>query len=187
MARWQPIIGGVLIGAGFLIALTSGILAYLFLWQWLWLLVASLLMVAGYVAIKRGSNSEDQKDEASSLRHIDRLKRKGTRVLVDLSQCKIVSSRFTQPEKDIDYLDELEAVTLMTEAGSYREPSIECAALVYQHTFPSGRKRKFYGNTHLDAKSLEIKCVTQGTTTLFMNPSKPGDYYFDLEFLTTEK
>jgi hypothetical protein len=112
------------------------------------------------------------------------LKNNGMKIIVDLTTCEIQTGTFKKEKEEISYLDELGGIDILLDAGKMPEPDqYEQSVLIYKHKTTSGKTVKFYGPTSKNKKTLEILCVMQKETTLYVDRNDYDHYYFDLEFL----
>lgn len=172
------------IAVGVVVVLVSTILAELYFNMTIWLSVGVGITVISFFLYKYSLDREVRESARAEKERLKTLMRDGIRVVVDLSKCGMKSSSHHAEKKGVDYLNEMEAVDIIFDAGENKEAQTTIhTVLVYKHRLESGKIFKFYGPTSKDKRTLEILCTMQKQTTLYFDRNDPEVYHFDLGFL----
>ncbi len=149
-----------------------------------WLAIGVTVVIIGFWYFKNSSEREIKELKNEWDERIEKLIKEGNKITVDLSKCEIRSSSQQTEKKDLDYLDETEAIDIILNSGeNLKQRTIAHSTLVYKHESDNGQIFKFYGSTNKDKSTLELLCAMQKTTTLYFYRNDPEVYYFDLKFL----
>lgn len=169
---------------GLVIALFSGILGYVIFSTFIWIILGVAISIIGFIFL---THLESNTTSAAQLynEHVQRLKRIGDRIEVDLRKCKIRSSSLTAPKKQLDYLDALEGISIMVDV-EHAHDKMEHSVLIYQHQLPSGKYITLYGPTNKDKETLSLLCTLQKKSVIYLDKEDPTNYYFDLEFINNQ-
>ena len=149
----------------------------------LWLVASIILFALGlllYIFSKPKALKELEKSYHSEFK---RLVEHGEQITVDLKQCKIVSSNYTEElprssSERIQWLDSLSSNNTLTEQVEFNQTQV-----IYTLDDLTGTRVFISPVIEKDKATLSFLLDLQRETTIYVDVQNPEIYYFDLSFL----
>ncbi len=158
--------------------------------SWGSLIVGLILFVIG--VLLAADIFKARREHNQALAELHNFKQNGERIEVDLANCEVKTNSYTETTERFSDDDTLntaatayQAITFAPLISSTSEENIHQTVLLYRKEH-NGHTITFKSEViPFDEDNMRMKLALQKSTTIYLHPDKPGQYYFDTEFLYT--